>query len=93
MYGRRWSRSELCWQLYAHLLLSLLCSHCVSVRISVHVSRDVLITGVYDPNCYLLLSEAMDRMNLGYGYDSLQQALARFGDGKQVSCSVTQGSG
>jgi len=40
--------------------------------------------GVYDPNCYLLLSEAMDRMNLGYGYDSLQQALARFGNGKQV---------
>eukprot|EP00656_Telonema_subtile_P031135 TRINITY_DN34118_c0_g1_i2.p1 TRINITY_DN34118_c0_g1~~TRINITY_DN34118_c0_g1_i2.p1 ORF type:complete len:338 (-),score=39.55 TRINITY_DN34118_c0_g1_i2:232-1245(-) len=40
--------------------------------------------GSYDPNCYLLLSEAMDKMDLSYGYSSLLEALSRFSQDKQV---------
>ncbi|KAL0585021.1 hypothetical protein ABG067_005158 [Albugo candida] len=31
----------------------------------------------YDPNCYLLLSKAMDLMNLGHGYSYLAQGVSR----------------
>merc|ERR1711937_419510 len=40
--------------------------------------------GAYDPNCYLLLSEVMDRMNLGLGHAHLVDALKRFGPRKQL---------
>ena len=32
----------------------------------------------YDANCYLLLSKAMDLMNITHGFDSLDQALTRW---------------
>lgn len=38
----------------------------------------------YDANCYLLLSRAMDRMNLGAGFGSLEQGVARFPKGKEA---------
>eukprot|EP00483_Globobulimina_turgida_P010402 UN10423 len=33
--------------------------------------------GYYDPNCYLTLSYCMDRMNLGFGFDSFEEGVLR----------------
>jgi homoserine O-acetyltransferase/O-succinyltransferase len=38
----------------------------------------------YDANCYLTLSEAMDRMNIGFGYQSYEQGAARVPANKEV---------
>lgn len=38
----------------------------------------------YDANCYVLLSEAMDRMNLGRGYTSFEEGAARIPNTKEV---------
>jgi len=38
----------------------------------------------YDANCYLLLSEAMDRMNVGRGFASFEEGARRIPKSKQV---------
>lgn len=38
----------------------------------------------YDANCYLLLSEAMDRMNIGKGFESFEKGASRISIDKQV---------
>lgn len=38
----------------------------------------------YDANCYLALSEAMDRMNIGAGFSSFEQGASRVPAGKEV---------
>jgi len=44
---------------------------------------------IYDPNCYLLLSKAMDVQNLGYGLDNLAAGVGRI-KARSLICGVKQ---
>ena len=40
--------------------------------------------GYYDANCYLTLSQCMDRMNLGFGFNTFEEGVNRIPDNKEI---------